>query len=452
MHRIMLMLNLFMIAGLSGQTVELVLPDSAGKTIRVIDAPSFLQNYLGAVAANGQPGSRLIMEQISLSDNPGRLLARYGLSIKSKLPSEVGITGKWAHALPHIDEDLKSRPPAPATIIMAPGRTRLEIRKREYYLTETGTGYGIRYEMEDVSQRSVELLGSWEDDPDGGHLVGNITLDLPNFMGAFRSLYIHGQRLNEATQTISIVYSEPRLPLVPFGGGFSFHQEVRDSLYLKREGDLNLHHSQSQWEMRTGVGISQVWYFGADADSSRLTQTRRLNLELERSTLDDMVNPTKGWKGAMRARIGAVDSDDASDFAMLVRTEVSLAWARSWRRLTFWQEVRAVALTTRGFDAGVAYEYRLGGASSLRGFREEQFTVPSAVLIRNELRLRTGNAGRIYIFTDLAAMATVGERHSAGIGVMLKMNANIIQLEGAWLPDGQIGDAILHIRVINLLN
>ncbi len=452
MRRSMLILNLLMIAGLSGQTVELVLPDSAGAAIQVSDAPSFLQNYLGAIAASGHPGSQLVMEQISLNDNPGHLRAIYGLSRQAILPSEVSISGKWAHALPYTDEALKNIPPARSSIIMAPGRTRLEIRKREFYLTDAGTGYGIRYEMEDVSQRSVELLGSWEDSPDGGHLVGNITLDLPNFMGAFRSLYIHGQRLNEASQTISIAYSEPRLPLVPIGGGFSFHQEIRDSLYLKREGDLNLHHSQSQWELKTGVGISQVWTFDTETDSSHFTQTRRLNLELGRSTLDEMLNPTIGWKGTVRMRIGAVDSDGASDFAIMVHTEVSLAWARSWRQLTFWQEIRAVALTTKGYDPGVAYAYRLGGASSLRGFREEQFTIPRAILSRNEIRFRTGSAGRFYIFTDMASMATIGERYSAGLGTMLKMNANIIQLEGAWLPGSQIGDAILHIRVINLLN
>jgi len=110
-------------------------------------------------------------------------------------------------------------------------------------------------------------------------------------------------------------------------------------------------------------------------------------------------------------------------------------------------------LETRSSRGKVPYAewWRIGGASTVRGFLENSLKSPRAGWINLECRLLTGADSRVFLLTDGAVLGSPAVKkwcYSYGLGGMIKAGGGWITLAVA-LPDGEEWSAlVLHLQLL----
>jgi outer membrane protein insertion porin family len=125
--------------------------------------------------------------------------------------------------------------------------------------------------------------------------------------------------------------------------------------------------------------------------------------------------------------------------------------------------VAAVSLHGRELRGGaldLSDLYRLGGAATLRGYREEQFTGTRLGWINAELRYSLGRRSFAFSFYDIGYMFQSADQEQGreeaslsrggyGLGLRLETGLGIMSVSYA-LGDGDaLGDGKIHFGLIN---
>lgn len=93
-------------------------------------------------------------------------------------------------------------------------------------------------------------------------------------------------------------------------------------------------------------------------------------------------------------------------------------------------------------------KFRFGGASSLRGYREQQFAAGWMLLTQLELRYHTGAANSFYLFSDAGLFDSLDNRLlSAGFGINQRTPVGLLRLEYALNRNDSPGRGKIHVRI-----
>ena len=441
---------------LRGQVVKVVLPDTVLLVSSIPQVTPVLTDRLVSEGCQGRLGVVYRLESVVMEkwSDSSLTLKYHGEDIPVPPPDTIVAVNGEGTGLPNLVTFLRVAAPPQGGFLQSASRPAWRVVDKSYF--SRGEGYGIRYRLEDVSRKTVQVLAAYDEqgDPPAGGLVGEITLDLPNFLGTLRYLHVHWRRLNPATQTIDLAYTEPRLPLLPLGGQVSFSQDLRDTLYLQRDVKVQLVSLPAQgWSAAFGVGMRNLQVTPHGRDRGLVPyRFRNVNLSLERQTLDHPVNPSRGYRVSVALEGGTVAGVDVSPRAALGRGRLKATWAGSIARLTLAQDVQIMSLAALEFTPQLADFGRFGGSATLRGYREDQFLVPWGVVSRTELRFRTGPATRIHFFLDAGCLAGFDRLAAVGIGLLLKAGQNLIQIDLAWNRDDEFRTGKVHLRLVNFLS
>jgi len=291
-----------------------------------------------------------------------------------------------------------------------------------------------------------------------GHVAGALDLDLRNLGGAGRSASVRWDRRGPSASDLSLGYDEPWI------GPTSFSGRLRFAL-LQRPGyasaDLRAGLSRplaGPFTVEVELGWEQV-----SPDSSGLglvprgrTWTGAGGLSVE--TRDDPDNPRTG--GALRASLSL-------GRAALVARQVNRwrAGADAERLIPlFTGQTLAIAAHARSVHTGsylppLNEKVRLGGASSLRGYREEQFLGVRAAWGGVEYRFLLGRRSRIFLFLDAGAISdrqasgagalrTTRLRMGYGAGLRAGSRAGIVGLDFGLGQDDGLAQGKVHVRMM----
>jgi outer membrane protein assembly factor BamA len=306
----------------------------------------------------------------------------------------------------------------------------------------------VGVEVEEAAANRISgvlgLAGSGGDE----EINGLVDLTLGNIAGTGRAASVRWEQFRRGETEIAFSYVEPWLLGAPVDVGVSGAQAVRDTLYTTTEGDLSV-------TARVGGRTRLTWSLGAvrfvpGSDDESSTTSTRTSLSVDHDARDVPFNPSGGHRvtaGAVYAAKEAVDSgEDESSGTFKVGLERYLTVARG-------QVValigRAALVSSTEDDVPFHEQLTLGGARSLRGYREEQFRGTRTGLATAEYRFLLTRRSRALAFIDVGywyrggSNAAKGTKLGYGIGLRGETRLGTISVdyglgEGDGLLDGKL--------------
>jgi outer membrane protein insertion porin family len=295
-----------------------------------------------------------------------------------------------------------------------------------------------------------------------GSLTGFVNLQFRNLFGTGRRFTTRWYRENQFTQEIELRYHEPWIAAVPVNGEVGFFQRKQDSSYVRRHYELAAEAMLSD-EFRIGVVFTQADVIPSENRVGTLAQSssKTFGGSLVYDSRDDALTPTSGiWyrtevhTGMKRRSLAATTIANATQ---RIHVDAEYTTSLALRHLGY------VALHAREVRSGgieIGDLYRLGGTTTLRGYREGQFLGSRLVWTNVEYRVLLSPRSFFYLFMDAGYIATPNqtlaefadvEQRQIGYGVGLRLDT-ALGLVGVSIALGQ-GDtfstAKLHLRLVN---
>jgi len=238
-----------------------------------------------------------------------------------------------------------------------------------------------------------------------GYLTGMVDIVLANLMGTGRLAEAHWSRQSPTIQELAVRYKEPWLLGIPLHLGMGFRQRVEDTLYVQRSWDVSPEYQITDvvrvWGSLSREEVlpdsSGILYLGLTKSSAWAVE-----LGVTVDTRDEPMNPRTGYyyRSSGSAGLREVEGDNRGE---LTEHRALLDVEGIQEPFRFWVlDLQGHYREYRGPDEIVALPnlYRLGGASSLRGYREEQFLGQRIVWTNAEWRRILGELSRAFIFLD----------------------------------------------------
>jgi len=228
-------------------------------------------------------------------------------------------------------------------------------------------------------------------------LNGSVDLKLRNVAGTGRNASFIWQNTGERFSSVYIGYYEPFLFSLPFGLSLELKQVIQDSTYTLTYGDVSFKHVLGvNSSIVFGVaGDRSVYNFGELLKSTR--QRYRVGASITGAFIFDEIEVRVD--GVYRKRYfkgNKVDTDYQAIYFVSSNAKINITNAQS-----FFVRFRAEGIVSQG-DVPLSEKVLIGGANTLRGFRENQFRCNRVFLGNFEYRF--GRYGSVFVFDDLGVL------------------------------------------------
>ncbi|RME01868.1 MAG: hypothetical protein D6814_00690, partial [Calditrichaeota bacterium] len=193
------------------------------------------------------------------------------------------------------------------------------------------------------------------------------------------------------------------------------------------------------------------------------SQSTATGLGLRYDSIDDPINPRRGAEfytllESISKKVSALDSISAGGSFKQKRLVVDASWSQPlWNFQVFYMGLHWRQVTSNEPVISITDQFRFGGATTLRGYREEQFRGSRIAWANIEYRYLLARHSRAFLFYDLGYFFRVEEankkieqiKQSFGFGVRMETRLGVIGLdygmgEGDTLLRGKI-----HVSLIN---
>ncbi len=342
----------------------------------------------------------------------------------------------------------------PQIMIDEQGRSGLLVKVEENRLSRLDVVAGLAPAAEGESQT----------------LTGLVDLQLLNLFGTGRRGKVYWQKPASGVQELALAWREPWIAGTPLRADLSFAQRVEDTLYVTR-----------RYGVRAGYPVSAtVELFGGLASEELLADSgtaAQLNIVPSQTSLvetgfvvdtrNHLTNPRGGLRFETSAATGARTTDSPPEGS--TKTEFTQRRAAAdgeyYRELfPFW----ILAVTAHG-RATISDEpeipasdlYKVGGARTLRGYREEQFLGSQVAWGSLEARYWLGPASRFALFGDFGEIVrksrlldetttTTIRRAAYGVGMRLETGIGIWGVDYGIAGGTSPLNGQLHVSLLSL--
>ena len=328
----------------------------------------------------------------------------------------------------------------------------------QFFLSGENKGVMLVRVREGNPNRFDGMVGYSPAQQRGGILTGLADVQFGNLFGTGRRLSVRWMRESSTSQDLALRYFEPWIASFPVHAEVAFLQRKQDSTFINRTyqaeftvslagdaaGTLTMEQSQTFPGERTQNPIfsSTQWNIGAS---------------LSYDTRDNTVTPTGGVLYTTGYELGRKSvAGDASETRRL-SVELEVYYSPGGR------QVIAALVRGRDFSSSLMMQsdlFRLGGATTLRGYRENQFQGSRIGWASLEYRFLTGGRSYFYGFLDGGYIA-VPDRPAAGLipaeltrlgygaGARMETALGLITVGLAFGQGDTFRTAKLHFRLSN---
>lgn len=298
-----------------------------------------------------------------------------------------------------------------------------------------------------------------------GYVTGLVDLQFRNLFGTGRRLAARWSRESQSTQELGLQYFEPWIASYPVNGQVGFVQRIQDSTYVRRQIDLTLDFSLND-QLSIGGVFSRTNVIPSESYGRTVlaeSQGTSVGLSIVYDTRNDPVTPVSGFYYRTEYDLGTKDVYGSSSFMASSNSTQRVLLDLDYYIEPILSQVVAAELHIQDFKSNVIELgdlFRLGGASTLRGYSEGQFLGSRLVWSNLEYRFLVAPRSYFYGFLDAGYIVTPteplaglqgAEQTKLGYGVGIRMDTNL-GLIGVSIGFGE-GDtfstAKLHIRLIN---
>ncbi len=305
---------------------------------------------------------------------------------------------------------------------------------------------------------------------DKGYLTGLINVSLRNLFGTGRAAAIRWQQLNRFSQELELKYLEPWLFGYPFNLSGSLFQRKQDSSYVQRtlEGALEFLATQ---DISAAVTIASESTIPTENENSIFTvynsSSLVTGLNLKIDTRDDPYSPTKGllflnsYSFSRKSIYGPLKfiTDDLETKINLQRISVSISGFYQFIN----RQIAALSLNGRELRGPFFEEsdlFRLGGTTTLRGYRENQFLGSRIFWSNFEYRFLLTQRTFAFAFFDTGYFLRNEDlkrnilkheefKYGYGLGLNLETGLGILAVSFALGEGDSFSEGKIHFGLIN---
>ena len=296
-------------------------------------------------------------------------------------------------------------------------------------------------------------------------VTGFLDLELTNIAGTAREASGRWEDRGDGLTRFALHYREPWIPFVPVGVAGDLEHDVFEGRYSYTKwevvGDLGF----GPWTFafgRGGTRAVEVVEAAEEASEDRKVNERFFVAGIALDRRNAAANPTRGFRMSLRNRRGSKTLNAARD-SLEIRVDRN-RWEAAAEGYLGLGNRWLVAVGTR-FDFLDTPEDSLprwdltavGGATSVRGYREEQFLASSVWLVRNEVRwLQDRRGSSLYVLADVGFLNREGRRFADlfdrvlagyGVGVRQANRLGILGVEYAVAKGESVLDGRIHLRI-----
>jgi outer membrane protein insertion porin family len=303
-----------------------------------------------------------------------------------------------------------------------------------------------------------------------GYFTGLVDLSFRNLMGTGRLVEASWSRRDPLSSRLRFGYQEPWLLGMPITVGGSIQQINQDSSYAQTNLALQATSTLGHY-LVAGVlfGSERVIPDSRGGRGLPKSRTYSVGLRLELDVRDDLLAPRQGGRYTTTVR-HRFKNNQATETYQPIRQDVQstefTADLEHYRELLRHQVVAlSVHLGEIRSDEDVVplnEQFKMGGARSLRGYREEQFHGSRIVWTNLEYRYMVGRRSWAFLFVDgghyfyrrqnpqTEDLEEIGdEKVGWGFGLRIESRLGVLGVdyglgEGDGLADGKV-----HFGVIN---
>ncbi len=303
-----------------------------------------------------------------------------------------------------------------------------------------------------------------------GFVTGLIDVKFGNLLGTGRQINARWEKRSRETQELALRYREPWVAGYPAHLSGGFQQTIRDTSYVERRWDfiaelpLGQNFSASGHLARESIAPDSLAQILFNLPASRVTS---IGASLRYDSTDDPINPRRGIFYLTTVETGRKNTDQSGDgrknFSrdkILVDFQYLLPIFRS--------QVLSLAVHGRQVKSNappeilVTDQFRFGGATTLRGYREEQFRGSRVAWSNLEYRYLLSQRTRAFVFFDAGyysgfEYAGVSSQlnqmensvYAWGLGARVDTPLGIIGLDYGLGQGDPLTNGKVHISLIN---
>ena len=303
-----------------------------------------------------------------------------------------------------------------------------------------------------------------------GYITGLIDFSAANLLGTGRRIDARWHRRDPYSSNLGFGYEEPWILGTPLRVGVTLEQVDQDSSYVLTRAGLALG-AELGHNLSGGVRLGWDRVVPDSTGGAFLARSTKYTAEVQASydTRDNRWNPRRGLCYRTSVEYGRKRNratPTVSPERLKVRTSKFTLDLEHFVP-TFRRHVIALALHGREFRSGekpvpVSEHFRLGGASTLRGYREDQFNGTRVAWSNLEYRYILASRSRAFLFFDLGmyyrdqlnpdtgTLETVDRRKFGyGLGFRLESRLGIIGLDFGLGEGESFSQGKIHFRLEN---
>lgn len=284
-----------------------------------------------------------------------------------------------------------------------------------------------------------------------------------NLFGGGRKIGLRSERRESKRNILNLEYMQPFFLIGV--GELRFNVGNRDYRDSFSEFSVNSDY-RARLDDSFGFGLGVGWKRVEPIRSGFGYSRYNLGLRLNRSTLDNPQNPSRGI--AVTARVDLSHRSYSSVRADFVSSGNEFTEIRSKLRAEYYQTVanplvaalsiNYLGLRTDELLPPLSELFLIGGPETIRGYRNEQFEAIKTLYGSFEPRLRFNDEGYLFLFVDAAYLSNrmivpddgiITEelfRYSSGTGISLVGGSRSLKLSLGWTPDVRFDQPRLSIQ------
>ncbi len=306
-------------------------------------------------------------------------------------------------------------------------------------------------------------------DDESGYFTGLVDISLGNLFGTGRSLLAHMQKRDRKSQDLKFHYREPWLAGLPVDVGLGFEQLIQDSTYIQRDMGVDLTMPiLDNFSILARVFQSTISPDSLSSYQLGLPKSRSLNaaLSIQYDSRDDLLNPQRG----IFYQTGIESGTKKNTGPQAVIEQYNLEKEANRKSISldvaffspvFKRQIFAFTIHGRQIKSDekfipISDQFRLGGARTLRGYREFQFRGSTIGWSNLEYRYILGRRSRAFVFFDSGyyiqpdrESTTEAFKIGYGLGFRLETGLGIMGIDyGLGEGDGMFNGK-LHVGLVN---
>ena len=238
-----------------------------------------------------------------------------------------------------------------------------------------------------------------------GYVTGLVSLQFGNLFGTARSLGIRWSRERALTQDVEIHYNEPWLFSYPINLTLGLTQRKQDSTYIRNYYTVSATYMFTE-EFSVGASGSITTVNGIEGYGKSIvpsSQTNTIGASIRFDTRDNLYVPTEGYVYYTSYSTGKKHQSSLNQQPASKSTTQQVVFDGAMYKRIVSRQILAVEAHLRSIFSSlndITDMYLLGGATTLRGYREGQFLGSKIIWGSAEYRFLFAPKSYFFVFAD----------------------------------------------------